>query len=160
MIGAQTLIGEILKNNNMEVTSFEQSKALLDAGLKRESCDLWWIERWVNEWVGNDEEGNNRAHDEKPVTYLSFVNDRMYNTSGDKIIATPAWSLGRLLRMFESKCGSFQLMKGGYDDDGMKTDKWFASYIEDSDAYVKSDESMVGAVVKLILKLKQEGIEI
>ncbi len=144
----------------MEVTSLEQSKELLNAGLSRESADLWWVERYVAEWVGNDEDGKVFEHHVEPVTYLSFVNEGRHDMSQDKVVVTPAWSLGRLLRMFDSKEGSFQLMKGGYDDDGTKTDKWFASYIDDGNAYVKSDESIVTAVVKLILKLKQEGIEI
>ena len=152
----------------MEVTSLEQSKALLESGLKRESCDLWWIERWTNEWVGNDEEGNNREYDEKPVTYLSFVNDSRYNTSGDKVVATPAWSLGKLMSMFkvsDEDGANFSVSSGGWEAESAEkklefTDKWFATYDDENVMYCESDESIVGAVVKLILKLKQDGIEI
>ena len=152
----------------MEVTSLEQSKALLESGLKRERCDLWWIERWVGEWVGNDEEGNNREYDEKPVVYLSFVNEAMYGMSGDKMVTTPAWSLGKVMSMLKIKDASgadFSVSSGGWEADSAEkevefTDKWFATYEDENVMYCESDESIVGAVVKLILKLKQEGIEI
>ena len=152
----------------MEVTSLEQSKALLESGLKRETCDLWWIQRYVAEWVGNDEEGKAFEHHVEPVTYLSFVNDGLHNMSNDRVVVTPAWSLGRLLRMFKSgeDRPTFTLTKGGTDvSTDEHIDDWFAEYENECDGekpfwYCENDKSVVTAVVKLILKLKQEGIEI
>lgn len=152
----------------MEVTSFEQSKALLESGLKRESADLWWIQRYVAEWVGNDEDGKAFEHHVEPVTYLSFVNEGLYNMSQDKVVVTPAWSLGRLLRMFKAEeCKpAFRLVKGGYiegEDGDDYISEWFAIYEQIGDGefyYCENDKSAVTAVVKLILKLKKEGIEI
>jgi len=143
----------------MEVTSFEQSEALLDAGLSRESADLWWIERYVGEWVGNDEEGNNKEYDVKPVTYLSFVNDSMYNTSGDKIIATPAWSLGKLIRIFDDRSFELNIYDGTWTaSEGYMP--YVLPYVLPRWAHQTFDDTAIGAVVKLILKLKGEGIEI
>lgn len=145
----------------MEVTSLEQSKELLNAGLSRESADLWWVQRYVGEWVGNDEEGKAFEQHVEPVTYLSFVNEGLYNTSNDKVVMTPAWSLGRLLRMFKDK--TFEL--------NVYNEMWSASsgfVMEQEEHWIHQefDETPIGAVVKLILKeklilkLKQEGIEI
>jgi len=133
----------------MEVTSLEQSKELLNAGLSRESVDLWWVERYVAEWVGNDEEGRAFEHHVEPVTYLSFVNEGMHNTSNDKVVVTPAWSLGKLLGMFKDKI--FEL--------NVYNKMWSASsgfLIEQEEHWVcqEFDETPIGAVVKLILKLK------
>lgn len=138
----------------MEVTSIEQSKELLNAGLSRESADLWWVQRYVAEWVGNDEEGNAFEYHVVPVTYLSFVNDGLYNMSQDIVVATPAWSLGKLLGMFKDK--TFEL--------NVYNEMWSASSgfdIEQEEhwTYQEFDETPIGAVVKLILKLKREGID-
>ena len=139
----------------MEVTSIEQSKELLNAGLSRESADLWWIQRYIAEWVGNDEEGKTVEHLVDPVTYVSFVNDGLHNTSQDKVIATPAWSLGKLLNMFKDKI--FEL--------NVYNKTWSASngfVIEQEEHWIHQefDERPIGAVVKLILKLKRERVEI
>lgn len=138
----------------MEVTSIEQSKELLNAGLSRESADLWWVQRYIAEWVGNDEEGNAfEYHELKP--YMSFINEELLNTSRDKVVMTPAWSLGKLLRMFKDK--TFEL--------DVYNKMWSASsgfVIEQEEhwTYQEFDETPIGAVVKLILKLKRGGIEI
>jgi hypothetical protein len=152
----------------MEGTSLEQSKELLNAGLSRESADLWWIQRYVAEWVGNDEEGKAFEHHVVPVTYLSFVNEGLYDTSQDKVVVTPAWSLGRLLRMFKAEEGkpAFRLVKGGYiegEDGDNYISEWFAIYEQIGDGefyYCENDKSAVTAVGKLIIKLKQEGVEV
>lgn len=146
----------------------EQSKALLESGLKRERADLWWIQRYVAEWVGNDEEGKVFEHHVEPVTYLSFANDSRYNLSQDIVVATPAWSLGKLMGGFKAEeCKPvFRLVKGGYiegEDGDDYISEWFAVYGQIGDGgfyYCENDKSAVTAVVKLILKLKKEGIEI
>lgn len=136
----------------MEVTSIEQSKALLESGLRIESADLWWIQRYIAE---RNTEGKVVQHCVIPVTYLSFVNDSRYNLSQDIVVATPAWSLGKLLEMFNDK--TFEL--------NMYNKMWSASsgfVMEQKEhwTYQEFDETPIGAMVKLILKLKKEGIEI
>ena len=152
----------------MEVTSLEQSKKLLESGLSRESCDLWWIERYIGEWVGNDEEGKSIEYYKEPMVFLSLTNTAWYDYTNEKKVAIPAWSLGKLMSMFKSDgvCSpTFSLSSGGWkgedaDKEVEYTDDWFATYEDDDNAYVESDESAIGAVVKMILKLKEEGLEI
>lgn len=139
----------------MEVTSLEQSKALLESGLKRESADLWWVERYVAEWVGNDEEGRAFEHHVEPVTYLSFVNEGLHNMSQDRVVATPCWSLGSLLRMFKDKTFELNVYNKTWS-----ASSGFVMEKEEHWTYQEFDETPIGAVVKLILKLKQGGIEI
>lgn len=149
----------------MEVTSIEQSKELLNVGLSGESADLWWVQRYVAE---RNAEGKVVQHCVVPVTYLSFVNDSWYNLSQDIVVANPAWSLGKLLEMFKAEeCKpAFRLVKGGYiegKDGDDYISEWFAIYEQIGDGefyYCETDKSAVTAVVKLILKLKHEGIEI
>ena len=139
----------------MEVTSLEQSKALLESGLKRETCDLWWVQRYVAEWVGNDEEGKAFEHHVEPVTYLSFVNEGLHDMSNDRVVVTPAWSLGRLLRMFNDKTFGLDVYNKMWS-----ASSGFNIEQEGHWTYQEFDETPIGAVVKLILKLKHEGIEI
>lgn len=133
----------------------EQSKALLESGLKRESADLWWIQRYVAEWVGNDEEGKAFEHHVEPVTYLSFVNEALHNMSQDRVVVNPAWSLGRLLRMFNDKTFGLDVYNKMWS-----ASSGFNIEQEEHWTHQEFDETPIGAVVKLILKLKREGIEI
>jgi len=119
-------------------------------------------------WVGNDEDGKNHEYVDEPIYYLSFINEAIHDTSQDKKSAIPAWSLGKLVSMFKGgECEPvFTLSKGGYVKGAQGdewTDRWFAMYEQIGDGefyYCENDESAIGAVVKLILKLKGEGIGI
>ena len=148
----------------MEVTSLEQSKALLESGLKRESADLWWVQRYVAEWVGNDEEGKAFEHHVEPVTYLSFVNEGLHDTSNDKVVVTPAWSLGKLIDLVskpnsECECSRFILTKGAYDDDNVySTELWSAHY--ENQYWWSYGKSAIDALVDFVLKLVEKGIKI
>lgn len=138
----------------MEVTSLEQSKALLESGLKRESCDLWWIECYQSIWVGNDEEGKNLEYADEPIYYLSFINEAIHNTTQDKKVAIPAWSLGRLLSMFKDKTFELNVYNKMWS-----VSSGFVMEQKEHWTYQEFDETPIGAVVKLIFKLKKEGVD-
>lgn len=72
-------------------TSIEQSKRLLELGLKKETADMWHIAQ-IKDWRGNDIPKRNQKW------WLSFDGIGV-GVGFDQFERVPAWSLHRLIEM-------------------------------------------------------------
>ena len=74
-------------------TTVEQSKRLLELGLKKETADMALVENW--DW--NEEDGMffTGEYFERPIDYVEGLRDKWI----------PAWSLNRLLEMLYADVG-------------------------------------------------------
>lgn len=98
------------KENNMNYTTIEQSKRLLELGLNPDTADMLW---------------------EQHIYESPYVTVKPYTTKGKSISAhiLPCWSLGALLELMpkikedENDGGCYPTLCKGYN-----TDKWHCVY--------------------------------
>ena len=92
-----------MKFKSQICTTVEQSKRLLELGLKRETADMI---------LYNDDENNPNSYVEYCIEYKELVDTKNIRCLAFQFIANkciPAWSLHRLLMMFGDNYSFFSL---------------------------------------------------